>query len=52
MNLDLSPAERSFRDQVRDFLDRNLSPDIRRAQDLTTTVFTEYDVVQAGHRIL
>jgi len=52
MNLDLSPAERSFRDQVRDFLDRNLSPDIRRAQDLTTTVFTEYDVVQAWHRIL
>jgi len=52
MNLDLSPAERSFRDQVRDFLDRNLSPDIRRAQDLTTTVFTEYEVVQAWHRIL
>jgi acyl-CoA dehydrogenase len=52
MNLDLSPSELAFRDRVRDFLDCELSPEIRRAQHLTTTVFTEYDIVQAWHKIL
>jgi acyl-CoA dehydrogenase len=52
MDLSLSPSEQAFRAQVRSFLDRNLSPEIRRAQHLTTTVFTEYDIVRAWHAIL
>jgi acyl-CoA dehydrogenase len=52
MDLALSPSELAFRDRARDFLDRALTPEIRRAQTLTTTVFAEYDLVQAWHRIL
>jgi len=52
MDLSLSAADQAFRDDVRAFLDRSLSPEIRRAQHLTTTVFAEYDVVRAWHEVL
>jgi acyl-CoA dehydrogenase len=41
MNLDLSPDERAFRDEVRAFLDTHLPPDLREAGRRTTSVFTE-----------
>jgi acyl-CoA dehydrogenase len=52
MDLSLSPAERAFQSTVRAFLDRNLTPEIRRAQEMTTTVFAEYDVALAWQKIL
>jgi len=41
MNLDLSPDERAFRDQVRAFLAAHLPPGLREAGRRTTSVFTE-----------
>ncbi|MBL6937158.1 MAG: acyl-CoA dehydrogenase family protein [Alphaproteobacteria bacterium] len=41
MNLDLSPDERAFRDEVRSFLDTHLPPDLREAGRRTTSVFTD-----------
>src|SRR5690348_6278961 len=41
MNLDLSPDERAFRDEVRAFLDTHLPPDLREAGRRTTSVFTD-----------
>src|SRR3569832_721363 len=41
MDLDLSPDERAFRDEVRAFLDTHLPPDLREAGRRTTSVFTE-----------
>jgi acyl-CoA dehydrogenase len=41
MNLDLSPDERTFRDEVRSFLDTHLPPDLREAGRRTTSVFTD-----------
>lgn len=52
MNLDLSPAEQAFRDQVRAFIEQNLPPELKRAQHFTTTVFGEIDITSAWLRIL
>lgn len=52
MNLDLSPAEQAFRNEVRDFIASNLPPDIKRAQQFTTTVFAELEVTREWQRIL
>src|SRR3569833_2361235 len=41
MNLDLSPDECAFRDEVSAFLDTHLPPDLREAGRRTTSVFTE-----------
>lgn len=41
MNLDLSPDERAFRDEVRAFLDTHLPADLREAGRRTTSVFTD-----------
>jgi len=52
MDLQLSPSEQAFRDEVRTFLRAELPPETARAQRLTPAVFAEYDVAQAWHRIL
>jgi len=52
MNLTLSAEESAFRDEVRAFLDAHLSPELRRAQKLTTTVFSEFEISRAWHKIL
>jgi acyl-CoA dehydrogenase len=52
MDLTLTGAEQEFRDEVRAFLDANLPEDLRRAQRLTTTVFSEYDISREWHAAL
>jgi acyl-CoA dehydrogenase len=52
MNLTLSAEESAFRDEVRAFLDAQLSPELRRAQKLTTTVFSEFEISRAWHKIV
>jgi acyl-CoA dehydrogenase len=49
---DLSPADRSFRDEVRHFLDTELSADLRLVGRRTAGIFTDYDDGQAWFRIL
>ena len=52
MNLDLSPEDRAFRDEVRAFLDKSLTPELREAGRRTTSVFTEKCMSLAWQRIL
>lgn len=52
MDLDFSAAELSFRDEVRAFLDEQLTEDLRAATRATTTVFAEPNVGMAWQRIL
>ncbi|MFN3232075.1 MAG: acyl-CoA dehydrogenase family protein [Alphaproteobacteria bacterium] len=44
MDLDFTGDDLAFQQEVRDFLDENLTPDIKEATALTTTVFVEKDV--------
>ena len=44
MDLNFSDEELAFQQEVRDFLDVALTDDIKRATELTTTVFVERDV--------
>jgi len=41
LNLELSPEEAAFRDEVRAFLDTALTPELRAAGQRTTSVFTD-----------
>jgi len=41
-----------FRDSVREFLQRALTPDLRRAGELMTSVFADFDATMRWHRIL
>jgi len=41
-----------FRHEVRSFLAANLTPELRRAGELTTTVFSDFDASLEWHRIL
>lgn len=52
MDLNLSPRDLAFRDEVRAFLDENLSPLLRKAGSLTTSVFTDKEWSIAWQRIL
>jgi acyl-CoA dehydrogenase len=52
MDLTLTDSEFKFRDEVRGFLAENLDEDLRRAQRLTTTVFSEYDISHQWHKKL
>jgi acyl-CoA dehydrogenase len=52
MDLNLSPRDLAFRDEVRAFLDQNLSPLLRQAGSLTTSVFTDKEWSIAWQRIL
>lgn len=44
MDLSLTDKDRAFRDEVREFLDDNLTEDLKTATRLTPTVFVEYDI--------
>jgi len=52
MNLDLTPEELAFRDEVRAFLDAELTPELREAGNRTTSVFTDKEWNIPWHKIL
>jgi len=52
MNLDLSPEERAFRDEVRAFLEGSLTPELRQAGRRATSVFMHRDYSLAWQKIL
>lgn len=52
MNLNLKPQEAQFAQEVRQFIASNLSPQIRRAQTLSPSVFADPDITRAWQRIL
>ncbi len=42
MDLSLSPADAAFRDEVRDFLERHLTDEVRAAGRLTAGVLSDF----------
>jgi alkylation response protein AidB-like acyl-CoA dehydrogenase len=52
MDLSWSTADTQFRDEVRAFLDAELTPDLRKAGRSLTSVYADYDVTMKWHRIL
>ncbi|KUI20525.1 acyl-CoA dehydrogenase [Mycobacterium sp. GA-1285] len=52
MDLKWSPADTEFRDEVRSFLDEKLTPELRRAGRLMTSVYADHDASMEWQRIL
>ena len=52
MDLSLSPQDEAFREEVRRFLDENLSEDLREAGRKTAGVFAEFEAGQRWHKVL
>jgi alkylation response protein AidB-like acyl-CoA dehydrogenase len=52
VDLSLSPQDEAFRDEVRRFLDENLSEDLREAGRKTAGVFAEFEAGQRWHKVL
>ena len=52
MDLSWSPQDLQFRDEVRAFLDEKLSPDLRRAGRLMTSVYADHGASMAWQAIL
>ena len=52
MNMSFSTEDLAFRDEVREFLRANLPEHTRRAQRLTTSVFSEPDIMVEWHQAL
>ncbi|MBV8683476.1 MAG: acyl-CoA dehydrogenase family protein [Caulobacteraceae bacterium] len=52
MNIDLSPEDRAFREEVRNFLAVNLTADLRAAAARATSVFQDKSVSLVWQRIL
>lgn len=52
MHLDLSPQDLAFRDEVRAFLEDNLTPELRRAGRRATSVFMDKTYSLAWQKIL
>ncbi|MBF6486189.1 acyl-CoA dehydrogenase family protein [Nocardia otitidiscaviarum] len=52
MDLDWSPADLAFRDEVRSFLDEKLTPDLRRAGQLATSVYPDHEASMRWQHIL
>ncbi|MCG7593781.1 acyl-CoA dehydrogenase family protein [Mycobacterium sp. PSTR-4-N] len=52
MNLTWSPADLAFRDEVRSFLDERLTPHLRRAGRLMTSVYADHDASMEWQAIL
>ncbi|MBZ2189883.1 acyl-CoA dehydrogenase family protein [Alcanivorax sp. JB21] len=52
MKLTLSSDDRQFQEEVRDFLNDNLTPTLRRAGALMTSVFADFEAAMAWQRIL
>ena len=52
MDLTFSAEERSFEQDVRDFIAENLTPEVKRATALTPSVFSDPDIGMAWQRAL
>ena len=52
MDFEFSAEDKSFREEVREFLDEKLTPDLRRAAAKTTTVFADKDLAMRWQKIL
>lgn len=52
MNLAFTPAEETFREEVRDFLDRNLTADLRAYARRMTSVYATKEIGMAWQQIL
>jgi alkylation response protein AidB-like acyl-CoA dehydrogenase len=52
MDLRWSPTDLTFRDDVRAFLDERLTPELRRAGRLMTSVYADHDASMQWQRIL
>lgn len=52
MDLQWSAADLAFRDEVRAFLDEKLTPELRRAGRLMTSVYADHDASMEWQRIL
>jgi alkylation response protein AidB-like acyl-CoA dehydrogenase len=52
MRIDFTPEDLAFRDEVRGFLDEALTPELREAGRLTTSVFTDLAWSAPWHRAL
>ena len=52
MDLTISKQYQDFRDEVRDFLAQHLTPEIREAGRLATSVFSDADTAMAWQKIL
>ena len=52
MDLKWSDAEAAFRDEVRSFLDEKLTPELRRAGRLMTSVYADHEASMQWQRIL
>lgn len=52
MHIDLTPDEQAFRQEVLDFLEKHLTPAVRRASRLSTGVFVEPPWSKEWHRAL
>ena len=52
MDLTISKQYQAFREEVRDFLSQHLTPDIREAGRLATSVFSDADSAMAWQKIL
>lgn len=52
MDLEWSAADNAFRDEVRGFLDEKLTPELRRAGRLMTSVYADHEASMEWQRIL
>jgi len=52
MDLALNPQDQAFCDEVRHFLDENLSADLREAGRKTGGVFADFEAGRRWHRVL
>ncbi len=52
MNLSLSARDTAFRDEIRRFLDEKLTPDLRAAGELMTSVYADYETTMRWHAAL
>lgn len=52
MDLEWSAADTAFRDDVREFLDAKLTPELRRAGRLMTSVYADHEASMAWQQIL
>ncbi len=52
VDLEWSPTDLAFRDEVRRFLDENLTPDLRRAGQLATSVYPDHEASMRWQHIL
>ena len=52
MDLSFKPDHAAFRQEVRDFLDEELTDELREAGKLTASVFSEVEYSSKWHKIL